>query len=82
MFWLDVWRSNRSLKKTFPELFCIARDMDALVADHMVDHSDGLHRDLNYFKLVHDWELDSITMFFNTLYSVRMDHVFQYSVFR
>lgn len=71
-FWLDVWCSNCSLKKTFLELFCITRDIDAVVADHMVDDNDGLHRDMNYFKLVHDWELDSITLFFNTLYSVRV----------
>lgn len=42
------------------------------MADHMVDHNDGLHRDMNFFRLVHDWELDSITLLFNTLYSVRM----------
>jgi hypothetical protein len=29
--------------ETFLELFCIARDMDALVADHMFTHNDEVH---------------------------------------
>jgi len=71
-FWHGVWYRDRSLKETFPELFCFARDMDTLVADHMVAHNDGLHCNMNFFRLVHDWELDSITLLFNTLCVVRM----------
>jgi hypothetical protein len=36
------------------ELFCIARDRDALVADHMFAHNDKVHSDVSFIKLVHD----------------------------
>lgn len=45
----------------FLELFCIARDKDALVAGHMFVHNDE----------VHDWEVDFVSSIFNALYSVR-----------
>jgi hypothetical protein len=60
------------LKETFPELFCLARNRDALVADLMIAHNDVVHWDINFIRLVHDWEVDSISSFFNVLYSIRM----------
>lgn len=42
-FWHNIWCGERSLKETFLELFCIARDNDALVANHMLAHSGEMH---------------------------------------
>jgi hypothetical protein len=33
-FWDDVWCTDGSLKEAYPELFCIARDKDACMADN------------------------------------------------
>jgi hypothetical protein len=37
----------------------------------MFVHNDEVHWDMNFIILVHDWEVDTITFFFSTLYSVR-----------
>ena len=42
-FWHNIWCGERSLKETFMELFCIARDNDALVANHMLAHCGKMH---------------------------------------
>lgn len=55
------------LVDSFPELFCIARDMDTLVAGHMFGHNDEVHWDMNFIRLVHDWEVDSVSSFSNAL---------------
>jgi hypothetical protein len=54
------------------ELFCIPWERDALLADHMFAHNDKVHWEMNFIRLVHDWEVDSVYYFFNALYSVRM----------
>ena len=32
-FWHDIWCEDRQLKEYFPKLFCLARNMDAMVVD-------------------------------------------------
>lgn len=59
--------------ETFLELFCLARDRDTLVADHMLSHNDMVHWDINFIILVHDWEGDFISPFFSVLYSIGLD---------
>jgi hypothetical protein len=61
---------DHQLKDSFPELFCIARNTDALVADHMFTHNGEMHWDMNSIRLVHDWEVEFVSSFFNTLYYV------------
>jgi hypothetical protein len=34
-FWTDIWCGTCSLKDGFPELFCMARNKEALVRDHI-----------------------------------------------
>jgi hypothetical protein len=65
-----VW--GRPLKKTFPKLFNIARDMDALVVDHMLVNNKEVDWDMNFIRLVHDWDVDVISSLFNALYSIRL----------
>jgi hypothetical protein len=33
------------------------------VADHMFAHNNEVHWDLNFIKLVHDWEVDFVSSF-------------------
>lgn len=68
-FWHDVWCGEYSLKKTFPEFFCVTRGMDVLVADHMFAHCDKVDWDMNFIQLV---EVDAVSSLFNALYSVRL----------
>ncbi len=71
-FWYDIQCGERPLKETFPELFCIARNRDALVADHMLTHNGEVHWDMNFIRLVHNQEVDVVSSLFNVLYSVRL----------
>ena len=68
----DVWRWDCSFKETFLELFCFTRDKETLVADHIFAHNDVVHWDIHFITLVHDWEVYSVSSFFNVLYSTRM----------
>jgi hypothetical protein len=38
----------------------------------MFGHNDELHWDMDFIRLVHDWEVDFKSSIFNALYSVRM----------
>jgi hypothetical protein len=71
-FWHDIWCGDRPLKDSFPELFCLARNRDAMVADLRSVSNDTTHWDINFTRLVHDWEVDSVSSFFNVLYSARV----------
>jgi hypothetical protein len=41
------------------------------VADHIFAHNDVVYWDINFIRLVHDWEVYSVSSFFNVLYSTR-----------
>jgi hypothetical protein len=58
--------------ETFPKLFNVAQNMDALVVDHMLVHNGEVDWDMNLIRLVHDWEVDVVSSLFNALYSVRL----------
>jgi hypothetical protein len=70
-FWHDTWFGDHPLKESFSKLFCIARDRDAVVADHMFAHNDEVHWDISFIGLVHDWEVDTVSSFLNAQYSGR-----------
>lgn len=53
-----MWCGDRRLKESFLELFCLARNRDALVADLRAVGNDMFHCDTNFFRLVHDWGVD------------------------
>jgi hypothetical protein len=36
------------MKESFPELFCIAGNRDAFVAEHMLVHNDEVHWAMNF----------------------------------
>jgi hypothetical protein len=60
------------LSKSFPKLFCLARCTDALVANLRSVRNDSVYWDINFIRLVHDWEVDYVSSFFTVLYSIRV----------
>jgi hypothetical protein len=51
----------------FRSYFALQGTMDTLVAGHMFGHNDEVHWDMNFIRLVHDWEVDSVSSFSNAL---------------
>jgi hypothetical protein len=69
-FWEDVWCGGEPLKDVFPELHRIARVQAAVVADHVHFQGDSVHWEVQFTRLVQDWELESVSLFLESLYSV------------
>jgi hypothetical protein len=69
-----VWCGEVPLKEAFPVLYDIARDKDALVADHLVVVSGSYQWDVSFFRAAHDWEADVLASFFSLLYSSRVNY--------
>ena len=69
-FWSDDWCGEAPLKVTFPELYRITRDKEALGANHLRVHNDVVHWELNFIRLIQDWELEFVSNFLDLLYSV------------
>lgn len=42
------------------------------MANHKIIHNNGVHWGMNFFRLVHDWELDFVSSLVNALDSVRL----------
>jgi hypothetical protein len=53
------------LKDFFLELFCLARNRDTMVANLMSVGNDTAPWDVNFTRLIHDWEMKYVSSFFN-----------------
>jgi hypothetical protein len=71
-FWHDVWCGEAALKESFPDLFRLARNKEALVAQYMQVHNASTHWELDFIRPVQDWEMESLSSFLNLLYSVQV----------
>jgi hypothetical protein len=69
LFWHDVWCGELPLEILFPELFTIACDKDAWMKENMQIQNGNIHWNILFTRLVHDWEVDVVSRFFELLYS-------------
>jgi hypothetical protein len=53
-----------TLKETFPVLYGIARDKDALVAAHLFQGNGSLQLDVSFIRAAHDWKVEVLASFF------------------
>ena len=71
-FWDDVWCDDEPLKLAYPELYRIACVKDAPVADFVQVRGNAVHWEVTFTRLAQDWELESISSFFDLLYSTNI----------
>jgi hypothetical protein len=69
-FWDDVWCGGDPLREAFPELYRIARVKEGVVADFLHFRGGSVHWEVNFTRLIQDWELESVSSFLDLLYSV------------
>ena len=62
-FWTDVWCGDSTLKFSFPELYCIAWNQDAFVADLLQSRNGLICWELNFNQAIQDWELECLYVF-------------------
>jgi hypothetical protein len=71
-FWDDVWCGDRPLKEAFPGLFNIARLKEASIADN-VERDNGVSQwNIQFLRLIHDWEVEVLASFYHCLYSCKL----------
>jgi hypothetical protein len=71
-FWDDVWCGDRVLKETFSGLFNIARFKEASIADNMERSSNSIEWNIQFTRLIHDWEVEELTSFYTCLYDCKL----------
>ena len=68
-FWQDHWCGDTSLMVRFPELYRIASHPVASIQDLLIYNGTNHQWDVNFTRLVHDWELESVADFLDVIYS-------------
>ena len=71
--WHDSWCGDSSLKRAFPELFSIAADKDAAVADYMSVRNGKILWEVVFVRNPPDWEIDSLNSFLELIYSISLN---------
>uniref|UniRef100_A0A2N9FAS9 Reverse transcriptase zinc-binding domain-containing protein n=1 Tax=Fagus sylvatica TaxID=28930 RepID=A0A2N9FAS9_FAGSY len=68
-FWHAPWCGDQPLKMSFPELYSLARNPEATVANTMQIQGSSIHWDAVFIRAVKDWELEVVVSFLDLLYS-------------
>jgi hypothetical protein len=71
-FWEDVWCGDRTLKEEFPGLYSIASVKDASIADNMEYSSESIQWNIQFSRLIHDWEVGDLAAFYKCLYEYKL----------
>jgi hypothetical protein len=71
-FWEDVWCGDRTLKEEFPGLYSIASFKDASIADSMEYSSESIQWNIQFSRLIHDWEVGDLATFYKCLYEYKL----------
>ncbi len=71
-FWQNLWCGDDVLQEAFSELFCIAWDKDALVANYLQICNDSIHWRLDFLRTALEWELEIISSFLDLIYSTKV----------
>jgi hypothetical protein len=72
-FWSDVWCGDSTLKGAFPDLFSIAADKEAAVADYLMIRNGNIHWEVTFERNLQDWEIESLTSFLDRIYSASIN---------
>ena len=67
-FWRDRWCGETPLVASYPELFRFCHDKEGSVAEPMKFTNGVLHWDVSFFRAIHNWELEAMLSFMDTIY--------------
>ena len=67
-FWRDRWCGETPLVVSYLELFIFFRDKEASVVELMKLTNGTLHWDVSFFRVAHNWELEAMLSFMDTIY--------------
>jgi hypothetical protein len=71
-FWEDVWCGDRPLKAAFPGLFNIASFKEASIVDNVERSNGATQWNIQFTRLIHDWEVEVLASFYQCLYSCKL----------
>ena len=67
-FWCDPWCEGLPLKNIFLELYNIASNKDASVAELLLSSEANYHWNIGFTRPIQDWELESVISFMDVIY--------------
>ena len=65
-----MWSGDCILKEAFPEFYCISKARDSSAVKVMCFSDGRIHWDVQFFHIVHDWELESLALFMDIVHSL------------
>jgi hypothetical protein len=71
-FWDDVWCGNRPLKVAYPGLFNVASFKEASIAENVERFNGAIQWNIQFTRLIHDWEVEVLDSFYRCLYSCKL----------
>ena len=71
-FWDDVWFGDKPLKVAFLGLFNIASFKEASIADNVERSNGATQWNIQFTRLMHDWEVEVLASFYQCLYSCKL----------